>query len=338
MKLAIHHKTEGYSQEWINYCERNNIDYKIVDGYASDIIQQLSGCDALLWHHYHTDAKDILIAKKVLFSLEQAGIKVYPDFNTTWHFDDKVAQKYLLEAIAAPLVPSYVFYDKESALDWLWTTSFPKVFKLKGGSRASNVYLVKSKAEAERFVRKAFGKGFSPFNRMDYFKERWRQYRNGKDSIVGVFKGLARLVIPTELEKYAPREKGYAYFQKFIPNNSFDVRIVVIGDKAIGERRMVRENDFRASGSGDFNYEGIDINAVKIAFEVTEKLQMQSVAFDFIFDEENQPLIVEISYGFGTKGISNALGFWTKDLTFHQNVCRPEEWILKNVLRQLKAN
>lgn len=338
MKLAIHHKTEGYSQEWINYCERNNIDHKIVDGYASDIIQQLSGCDALLWHHYHTDAKDILIAKKVLFSLEQAGIKVYPDFNTTWHFDDKVAQKYLLEAIAAPLVPSYVFYDKESALDWLWTTSFPKVFKLKGGSRASNVYLVKSKAEAERFVRKAFGKGFSPFNRMDYFKERWRQYRNGKDSIVGVFKGLARLVISTELEKYAPREKGYAYFQKFIPNNSFDVRIVVIGDKAIGERRMVRENDFRASGSGDFNYEGIDINAVKIAFEVTEKLQMQSVAFDFIFDEENQPLIVEISYGFGTKGISNAPGFWTKDLTFHQNVCRPEEWILKNVLRQLKAN
>ncbi len=74
--------------------------------------------------------RDILFAKQLLFSLEQSGIIVFPDFNTGWHFDDKVGQKYLLETIDAPLVPSYVFYSKKEALEWDEQTNFPKVFKL----------------------------------------------------------------------------------------------------------------------------------------------------------------------------------------------------------------
>ena len=44
--------------------------------------------------------------------------------------------------------------------------------------------------------------------------------------------------------------KDYVYFQKFLPNNKYDIRIVVIGDRAFGFIRYNRENDFRASGSG----------------------------------------------------------------------------------------
>ena len=44
---------------------------------------------------------------------------------------------------------------------------------------------------------------------------------------------------------------------------------------------------------------------------------MQSVAFDFILDN-NKPLIVEMSYGFGVKGISNAPGYWDRDLNWHK--------------------
>src|SRR5690625_3021554 len=67
--------------------------------------------------------KDVMAARKILFALEHAGVQVFPDFRTAWHFDDKVAQKYLLEAIGAPLVPSYVFYDKEQALTWVRATA-----------------------------------------------------------------------------------------------------------------------------------------------------------------------------------------------------------------------
>ncbi len=50
-----------------------------------------------------------------------------------------MAQKYLLESIAAPLVDSYVFYSKKEAIKWVEETSYPKVFKLAGGASSSNV-------------------------------------------------------------------------------------------------------------------------------------------------------------------------------------------------------
>lgn len=60
---------------------------------------QVSDCNAFMWHCHHNQFKDVLLAKKILFSLEHAGLKVFTDFKTGRHFDDKVAQKYLLEAI-----------------------------------------------------------------------------------------------------------------------------------------------------------------------------------------------------------------------------------------------
>ena len=60
----------------------------------------------------------------------------------------------------------------------------------------------------------------------------------------------------------------------FIPQNDFDIRVIVTGNKAIAIKRMNRKNDFRASGSGYILYDKneIDIRCVKIAFEVNKKL------------------------------------------------------------------
>src|SRR5690606_1428436 len=138
MKLAIHQSKWGFSQDWISYCEENGIPYKIVNCYDSDIIAQIADCQALMWHHHHTSTKDKVFAQQLLNAVEQSGKKVFPNFHTGWHFDDKLGQKYLLVAIDAPLVPSYAFYDKKSALNWISKTTFPKVFKLRGGAGSSN--------------------------------------------------------------------------------------------------------------------------------------------------------------------------------------------------------
>lgn len=127
MNIAIHHTEESFSDYWIEYCKSNAISFKVVNCYDNDIVTQLQDCDALMWHHHHGVYKDTLFAKSLLFSLEQAGVKVFPDLNTAWHFDDKIGQKYLLEAINAPLVPSHVFYDKKQVRSrigiWDWCLS-----------------------------------------------------------------------------------------------------------------------------------------------------------------------------------------------------------------------
>ena len=93
MKIAIHHHPGSYSDQWISYCIRKQVDYVIVNAFDSDIVDQIKGCDAFLWHHHHAIFKDVLAAKNILFALEHAGIKVYPDFKTGWHFDNKIVAR-----------------------------------------------------------------------------------------------------------------------------------------------------------------------------------------------------------------------------------------------------
>lgn len=319
MKIAIH-KSGGFSDRWIEYCEKNHIDYKIVNAYDTDIIQQVADCDAFMWHHYHANYKDVLFAKQLLYSLEMSGKKTFPDWRTGWHFDDKVGQKYLLESIGAPLVPSYVFYTKKEAFDWIEKTSFPKVFKLRGGAGAANVKLAHTANEARKLARKSFRDGFPQYSAIDNLKERWRKYCLGKTNFKDVLVGVGRLFHKPNFAKMHAPEKGYTYFQDFIPNNTFDIRVCVVGDKAFALKRLTRDGDFRASGSGNIIYDKtqVDERCVQIAFDVNKKLNAQSIAYDFVFDKDNQPLIVEISFGYAVKAYDVCEGYWTADMRWHE--------------------
>lgn len=302
--------------------DQHQIEYKLVNAYANDIIEQVSDCDAFMWHFHQGDYRDMLFAKGLILSLETRGIKCFPDSHTCWHFDDKIAQKYLLESIGAPLVPSYVFYSKREAVTWTENTVFPKVFKLKGGAGASNVKLARTKNEAIKLINQCFGRGFKQYRWQEQFHESFNKYKEGKASLREVLRPIRYALkrYPTEFSHYHQNEIGYAYFQDFVPNNMFDIRVCVIGDKAFALKRMTRKNDFRASGSGSIVYDKqqIDERCVQIAFEVNSKLCAQSLAFDFVFDEDHNPKIVEISYGFAVKAYDSCEGYWTQDMQWHE--------------------
>ena len=333
MKIAIHQSDEAFSERWIAYCELKQIPYKIVDCYKNDILQQIEDCSALMWHFHQASAKATLFAKELMYSVEESGRKVFPDFKTMWHFDDKVGQKYLLEAINAPMVPSFVFYTKKEANEWIDKTQFPKVFKLRCGSSSENVRLVKSKAQAVSLINQAFGRGFTHYYAWPNFTERIRKFKHDKTSLFEVFKGFIRLFYTTDFARVAGREKGYIYFQDFIANNDSDIRIIVIADKAFAIKRMVRENDFRASGSGSilFDKELIDEETVKIAFDVSERLQAQSLAYDFVY-KNGKPLIIEISYGFAITAYDSCPGYWDKNLLWHPGQFNPQNWMVDQML------
>lgn len=345
MKLAIHYRKgtfsdskDSFNKRWIDYCESKGIPYKLVDAYSNDIIEQTSDCDCFLWHHSHSHPKDILFAKQLLFSLEAKEIKVFPNYYTAWHFDDKVGQKYLLEAIKAPLVKSYVFYSKVEALAWLETTSFPKVFKLRGGAGAKNVKLVKTKRDAKKLISKAFGKGFRQYEPISNLKERWRLYKKKQTNFYNVFKGVLRFFKEPEYSKTIGYERGYIYFQDFIPNNNSDTRVIVIGNRAFAVKRMTRDNDFRASGSGVKKYEreNIDLRTVKMSFDIAKRLKSDSIAFDFVFDVNNTPLIIEICYAFAIEFYDPCPGFWDEKLKWHEGEFIPQNWMIEDLMSKLE--
>lgn len=339
MKIAIHKKQNDFSSGWIEYCEKNQIKYKIVSCYSSRIIDDLKDCDALLWHFNQASSKDVLFAKQLVFSLETAGKTVFPDFHTAWHFDDKVGQKYLLESIGAPLVPSYVFYEKDDALDWIKGTTFPKVFKLRGGAGSANVQIVKNRSEARKLAIKAFGAGFSQYDKWGSLKDRWYKYNKGKTGFWNVIKGVLRFGRTTEFARVAGNERGYIYFQEFIPDNKYDIRVIVIDGKAFAIKRLVREGDFRASGSGSVLYEKkhFDDDTIRLAFETANKMKSKCLAVDFVY-RDGTPLIVEVSYGFIKEVYYDCAGYWTKDMGWHEGPFDAPGWMVESVIKQINAN
>lgn len=330
--IAIHNSNAGLAPRWIAYCKRHNIRYKLVNCYANDLItHQLKGCRSLMWYIHQNNPKDIIIAKQILFALEHTGFKVFPDFRTAWHFDDKLGQKYLLERINAPLVPTYAFYEAADAMAWAETADFPKVFKLRGGSASANVRLVRTRDEAKRLIYQAFHSGFTNYDAWGSLKERWRRYRLGKAGLIEPVKGFIRLFQPPPYAKTMGRETGYVYFQDFIPGNTFDTRVAVIYGKALALRRYVRKNDFRASGSGlmEFDRELFDERCIRIAFEITEQLNAQCVSFDFMFNEKKEPMLVEISYGYVMESYDRCHGYWDRDLNWHEGKFDHEGWMVE---------
>jgi glutathione synthase/RimK-type ligase-like ATP-grasp enzyme len=337
MKIAIHHREAGFTERWIAYCQQNAIAYLLVDCFKNDILElfKKEKITHLMWHLNHASSKDLMVYPYVMNAADRMGIKTFPNFNTRWHFDDKVAQKYLFESMDAPLVPSYVFYEEADALRFLKSANLPLVAKLKRGAGSTNVKLIKSKQEGAEYIRKLFSEGIvSTATALGNLDQKIRIAKQIKDPVKLAKKTIGFLKKNKRERTLANAEKGYAYFQEFMPNNDFDTRIIVVGDIAFGIRRFAKENDFRASGSGKLDYDTskIDVETIKIAFETLEKIGGQCLAFDFVFDADGKPKIVEVCFGFSMKSYDACPGYWKRDMEFVEGRFNPQEIMIRNFL------
>lgn len=337
MKIAIQQKANSFSDRWIEYCVENGIDWKPVDCYSNNIIEQLEDCDALMWHIHQNSPKDNLFAKQLISSVTAGGKKVFPDYNTSWHFDDKLGQKYLFEAIGAPTPETWIFFDKKNASQWISQTRFPVVFKLRGGGASQNVRLVRNRLEAKHLVRKAFGRGFSGYYALGSLKERYRKLRLGETTLLDIVEGIIRFVIPPPYAKNRGRERGYVYFQEYIPGNTYDIRVVVIGTRAFAIKRMVRKDDFRASGSGIILYEKEHFpdETIDMAFKLAERMGTQSAALDFLY-RNGKTYVLEVSFGFIKEGYDPCTGYWDRDLSWHEGSFNPYGWMVEDLIRSIE--
>ena len=333
--IGIHDRPGSFSDRWIKYCTDKGISFRSVNCLATDVVQQCEGLDGLLWHWGHDNPTSLLVARQIIASLEKKGCVVFPNINTCWHYDDKVAQKYLLDAIEAPLIPTWVFLDRDEAIKWIGETTWPKVFKLRCGAASYNVHLVHSRNQAAALCRQAFGRGFPAVaGCLSDMQTRLRKAKRAHEFWQRLARGPRTLLNLMALRRQMHRERGYIYFQEFLPGNAFDTRITIIGDRAFGFMRTNRPNDFRASGSGSIVYENekIDKRCVEIAFRVADQIGTQSLAFDFLFNSQHEPMIGEISYCYMSSAVHACAGQWDHQGLWHEGHVWPEDAILEDML------
>ena len=339
IKIAIHHRAGSFSDKWIRWCIDNHISFKIVNAYDSNIINELKDCTGFMWHWHHEKYADQLFARQLILSLETCGKKVFPNVATSWHFDDKLGQKYLFEALSIPTPKSMIFYDKTAALNWINSAQLPLVFKLRGGAGSNNVSLVSSYAMAVTLIKKAFTKGFLAVNLKNVAYQSIWEYRRNKslrNLIRSIYHWLrwAFNITTTKLDMM-PRQLGYIILQEFIPNNKYDDRLVVIGSRCFCVRRICRSNDFRASGSGEklYDHNIFPIKSIELAYKVAKTLKLQSVAMDIVYDDQGNPLVVEISYGFVTgSSYEDCDGYYDNNHNWIDVKVRPEVFMMEDFI------
>jgi len=349
LTIAVHWRSDldkySYSYRWIEYLTAQNVKVLAGDLTHTGIIDFLrdNHADGVMWHWYHVP-DDKQSAPKILDAIEaNLGIAVFPDYPTRWHYDEKVSQHYLLNALGAPLVKSWVFWDYQPALDFLKTAQFPLVFKLSVGAASANVIKVRSYEEAKFNVDRTFHKVFFPYSLNEFeFHNRWLKPSYWKGAVKRALQSIPFIInndYPPVPEYYL-LQKNYAYFQEFCDKNSHDIRVTVIGDRAWAFTRANRPGDFRASGSGNVNYDlaKIPLEAVKIAFEVTRKMQAQSMAYDFLYNNQGELVINEVTYCFVRFAVHDAPGYWDSELNWHAENLWPEDAQAEDFIHSLHTN
>ena len=265
----------------------------------------------------------------------ELGKKVFPNYKTRWHHDDKGSQYYLCKAHGFPMVETWVFWDMKDAMNWIQSAPLPLVFKLKSGAGSKNVALVKSRSLARKLIKQMFSvNGMSSFclpGKADVtFINKYAALR----AIRGQIAYRRGRINKSMLNPYWQPNKDYVLFQRFLPGNKFDVRVNVIGERAFVFKRYVRPNDFRASGSGLVDYDISDVNpeCIRIGFEISRTLCFQSMAYDFIFDRQSKPWIAEMCYTFLDHPVYKCPGYFDPDMNWHKGHYWPQFCQLQDLL------
>lgn len=335
--IHVHRRGEigPFSQKYIKILDANGIPWKKMDIDNLFFWEELKECSHFIYH-WGGGPDHHQIARAIMPIIEwEYKIPVFPNYQTTWHHDDKIKQYYLLRAKGFPIIDSWIFYEKQSAINWLKNyASYPLVFKLKSSAGSKDVVLVRSFSLASRITNEMFGSGVYfdgvPGNmKLKIIDFKWSAFVNK------LLKKTYRLYKGRDINFQWQKEKNYVLFQKFLPGNDFDTRVTIIGKRGFAFRRFNRDNDFRSSGSGKINYEmdKIDKKFLQLAFEISNKMGFQSMAYDFLWND-GSPAFCEISYTYQDEAVFNCPGYWDDSLNWHEGKNWPQYFHLVDLLNK----
>ena len=252
----------AYWTRFKRYLEYNKIPYSFYDIDCSDWIDEAKKYDIIVWHTLSQPADQMIAKPKIYFLEKYLKKKCYPCFNEIWHYEDKIRQQYLFKHFNLPSIQTFITNNKNEALLYANNADYPIVSKIATGSGSLGVDIIKTKREAKRYINKVFSIGQR--NYWTYLKQ-----------------------------------KDYIYFQKFINDAQYDLRIIGVGNKFFGYYRLKPKSDFRASGSGLYEKKKIPQDALLLAKKVKDCLKATMLAVDVLKSESSgEYQIIEISIFF----------------------------------------
>ncbi|NBB78317.1 MAG: hypothetical protein GVY36_02565 [Verrucomicrobia bacterium] len=326
-----------FSSGWAKAFKLRGFKVHWVDPFDPDALEVIRKCDAFFCTISQDRPEDLRFLPNLLDALEATGHPVYPDRSMRRAFDDKLMQHWLFKLLGFDTPAAWLFFDIKSALKFIDSARYPMVFKLARGAGSQNVRLVSTKHEARSLVMRMFRRGLKTYPPVQTFSNAVNAKRKEGFRIrdaLRLIRSSFRLLATSFSTRN--REHGYVLFQEFIGGNECDYRVTIIGDRAFVFYRRVRNNDFRASGSGRLSYpppDSVDHDLLSAAFIVRDRLGCSMIAMDFVKDfASGAYLLLEHSFSFVPEPVGNCPGFFDRDLQWNPTVQDPEYWMVDDFI------
>ncbi len=237
-------------------------------------------------------------------SLEQEGNKVLPSTELLRCHENKGYQVLFGKRMGINDLESFYFSSKRELSNY--QLSFPIVIKTIDGSNGRGVFLANSQRELLEIIPKLEPR-LSIVTKVDLLRRKHLR-KNVK------FPGYPNLTAEANTEQYIDYITPELPFilQEFVPKLEYDYRVIVFGERYYVIKRMIRDDDFRASGAKRFVFEKkVPMALLNYAYNIFTKLHAPFLSLDIGVSGDRLCLFEFQALHFGINAIVKSAGYYT---------------------------
>ena len=242
--------------------------------------------------------------KNNLFHLS-CNTYLIPSYELLMAHEDKGFQEVIKRRKDFGDLKGQYFFDIDDS-----SLSFPKVLKTSQGAGSSGVFLTNKNNDLKKI-------------RSSFFKD------NFKRRAVSAQRKIKLKSSEYSIYKYTRKKFNSFVEQEFIPNLKHDFKVLVFGNRYFVLKRSIRKNDFRASGSGNFEFVEPPRKLLEYAKKIALILNNPYLSLDIAQSDQGCHLIEFQGTNFGPYTLLNAP---------HRYVSQGDDWIEENNCKDLESN
>jgi glutathione synthase/RimK-type ligase-like ATP-grasp enzyme len=183
---------------------------------------------------------------------------------------------------------------------------YPVVLKTVSGSNGKGVFLVRDRKALEKRVHTLTH--LNVWTKLDLIRRRYFRKRTYPD-----YPNHDDYQDYLQYKEYITKHQNFI-LQEFIPNLTYDTRVLALEGKFFVTRRHTRKNDFRASGTKKYDFDFTPENDLLVYAEKTARLlNSPFLSMDIVHDGKNYYLIEFQASHFGVSAITKSRGYYIRE-------------------------